>query len=308
VLSRIAESLFWIGRYVERADGTARILDVHLERLNHLPLEEQRSVARELLAVMGARPQGEEFGLPELLHALAYDKTSASSIAGSLGAARENARRARETVSSSLWESLNTTYYGLNQHRKDVVGTYRFCNWVLERTAMVRGLADTTVSHDDSWLFLVLGRSLERADMTARMLSTRDVLSAGMSWVNMLRCAGAYESFLRTRRAAFGDQHAAEFLLLDRLFPRSIVYALRDADECLAKLDPSAQRVGFINDARRIVGQARTFLEFHRTDDLMAELPEHMDRVQKAVTQASDAISRKYFNQADELAWVGEVS
>jgi uncharacterized alpha-E superfamily protein len=173
---------------------------------------------------------------------------------------------------------------------------------------MVSGLADTTVSHDDSWLFLALGRSLERADMTARMLSTRDVLSAGMSWVNMLRCAGAYESFLRTRRAAFGDQHAAEFLLLDRLFPRSIVYALRDADDCLAKLDPTAQRVGFINDARRIVGQARTFLEFHRTDDLMSELPEHMERVQKAVAQASDAISRKYFNQADELAWVGEVS
>jgi uncharacterized alpha-E superfamily protein len=70
MLSRIAESLFWIGRYVERADGTARILDVHLERLNHLPMEEQRSVAQELLAVMGARPQSEEFGLNELLHAL----------------------------------------------------------------------------------------------------------------------------------------------------------------------------------------------------------------------------------------------
>src|SRR5450830_2815 len=129
MLSRIAESLFWIGRYVERADGTARILDVHPERLNHLPMEEQRRVAQELLAVMGARPQSEEFGLDELLHDLAYDKHSATSIAGSLGAARENARRARETVSSGLWESLNTTYYGLNQHRKDVVGTYRFCNW-----------------------------------------------------------------------------------------------------------------------------------------------------------------------------------
>lgn len=308
MLSRIAESLFWIGRYVERADGTARILDVHLERLNHLQEDERRSVAEELLAVMGARVEGEEFGLNDLLHALAYDRQSATSIAGSLGAARENARRARETVSSSLWESLNTTYYGLNQHRKDVVGTYRFCNWVLERTAMVRGLADTTVSHDESWQFLVLGRSLERADMTARMLSTRDVLSGGISWVNMLRSAGAYESFLRTQRVSFNDQHAAEFLLLDRLFPRSIVYALRDADECLETLDPSAQRVGFINDARRIVGQARTFLEFHRTDDLLSELPEHMERVQRAVAQASDAISRKYFNQAVDLAWVGEVS
>lgn len=308
MLSRIAESLFWIGRYVERADGTARILDVHLERLNQMPPDEQHSMSRDLLAIMGHRPEGEDFGLNDLLHALAYDRSSPTSISGSLGAARENARRARETVSSALWECLNTTWYGLNQHRKDVVGTYRFCNWVLERTAMVTGLADTTVSHDEGWQFLVLGRSLERADMTARMLSTQNVMSSSMSWVNMLRCAGAYESFLRTRQAAFGDDHAAEFLLLDRLFPRSIVYALSDAESCLASLEPSYQRVGFGNDARRVVGQARTFLEFHQTDDLLSELPEHMERVKKATAQASDAISRKYFSQAEDLSWVGELS
>jgi uncharacterized alpha-E superfamily protein len=173
---------------------------------------------------------------------------------------------------------------------------------------MVRGLSDTTMSHDESWQFLVLGRSLERADMTARMLSTRDVHASGLSWVNMLRCAGAYESFLRTRRASFGEQHAAQFLLLDRLFPRSIVYALSDAEKCLTNLNPAYQRVGFINDASRIVGQARTFLEFHQTDDLMLELPEHMERVQKACARASDAVSRTYFSQEAELSWVGEVS
>ncbi|MHA7155506.1 alpha-E domain-containing protein [Arthrobacter sp. TMN-50] len=308
MLSRIAESLFWIGRYVERADGTARILDVHLERLNQMPKSEQRDVSRQLLGVMGRRADGEELELSDLLQSLAYDRTSTTSIAGALGAARENARRARETVSGSVWESLNTTWYGLTQHRKDVVGTYRFCHWVVERTAMIRGLSDTTMSHDESWQFLVLGRSLERADMTARMLSTHDVHAAGMSWVNMLRCAGAYESFLRTRKASFGDQQAAEFLLLDRLFPRSIVYALSDAEKCLTNLNPAYRRVGFINDASRIVGQARTFLEFHQTDDLMSELPEHMERVQKACAQASDAISRTYFSQADELAWVGELS
>lgn len=311
MLSRIAESLFWIGRYVERADGTARILDVNLERLNQLPAPEQRVVSRQLLGIMGSRPdagQAGESGLNDLLDRLAYDRTSPTSISGALGAARENARRARETVSSALWECLNTTWYGLSQHRKDVVGTYRFCHWVLERTAMAKGLADTTMSHDESWQFMILGRSLERADMTARMLQTPDVLSAGLSWVNMLRCAGAYESFLRTRRAAFGDEHAAEFLLLDRLFPRSIVYALSDAEQALERLDPSYQRVGFINDARRIVGQARTFLEFHQTTNLVAELPEHMERVQKACAQASDAITRKYFAQTVDLSWVGEVS
>ncbi|NKX53901.1 alpha-E domain-containing protein [Arthrobacter mobilis] len=308
MLSRIAESLFWIGRYVERADGTARILDVNLERLNQLPASEQHQVAGQLLGIMGSRPETADFGLSELLNRLAYDRTSPSSIAGALGAARENARRARETVSSALWECLNTTWYGLSQHRKDVVGTYRFCHWVLERTAMVNGLADTTMSHDEGWQFMILGRSLERADMTARMLQAPDLLSSGLSWVNMLRCAGAYESFLRTRRAASGEEHAAEFLLLDRLFPRSVVYALGDAERALEQLDPSYQRVGFIDDARRIVGQARTFLEFHQTANLMAELPEHMDRVQKACAQASDAITRKYFAQTVDLAWVGEVS
>ncbi|NMR32144.1 alpha-E domain-containing protein [Crystallibacter degradans] len=308
MLSRIAESLFWIGRYVERADGTARILDVNLERLNQLQPDEQRLVSRQLLGIMGARPDSDDFGLGDLLNKLAYDRVSPTSIAGALGAARENARRARETVSSTLWEGLNTTWYGLSQHRKDVVGTYRFCHWVLERTAMIKGLADTTMSHDESWQFLALGRSLERADMTARMLSTQGVLSAGLSWVNMLRCAGAYESFLRTRRGASGEEQAAEFLLLDRLFPRSIVYALSDAEKALERLDPSYQRIGFINDARRIVGQARTFLEFHQPVDLLAELPEHMDRVQRACAQASDAVTRTYFAQPIDLSWVGEVS
>ena len=117
MLSRIAESLFWIGRYVERADGTARILDVHLERLNHLPPEQQQQVARDLLQVMGSPLDRQDITLPELLRVLAYDRSSPTSIAGALGAARENARRARETVSTSLWECLNTTYFGLSRHR-----------------------------------------------------------------------------------------------------------------------------------------------------------------------------------------------
>ncbi|MFJ5958947.1 alpha-E domain-containing protein [Paenarthrobacter sp. NPDC092416] len=308
MLSRIAESLFWIGRYVERADGTARILDVHLERMNNLPATQQEQISRDLLALMGVPAGPGPVTRDNLLKTLAYDARSPGSIAGSLSAARENARRARETVSSSLWEGLNTTFYGIGKHHRDLVGAYGFCHWVLERSAMVTGLADSTVSHDESWLFLKLGRSLERADMTARMLSTRDLVSGGISWVHMLRCAGAYESFIRNRGGSSGDQNAAEFLLLDRLFPRSIVYALHDAEKCLMKLEPASQRVGFIDDARRIVGQARTFLEFHRTDNLLEELPEHMGRVQKAVFQASEAISYKYFNQTKQLEWIGEVS
>ncbi|GAA2548669.1 putative alpha-E superfamily protein [Neomicrococcus aestuarii] len=306
MLSRIAESLFWIGRYIERADGTARILDVHLERLNQLPQSQQREASQEMLTIMGSWPSDEEYGLQDLLQYMAYDRKSGASIAGALVQARENARRARETVSSNLWETLNTTYYGLNQQRKDVVGAFRFCHWVLERTAMMRGFSDSTMSKDDSWQFLQLGRALETADMTARMLAAVDTQSSGLSWVTMLRSAGAYESFLRTQGVAFGEKSAAEFLLLDRWFPRSIVSSFSLAEDCLIKLDPSVQRVGFDNDARRIVGQARSFLEFHHSENILDELPEHMERVQRAVAQASDAVTRRYFSHIADNAWVGE--
>ncbi|QCU78086.1 alpha-E domain-containing protein [Citricoccus sp. SGAir0253] len=307
MLSRIAESLFWIGRYVERADGTARILDVHLERLNGAGAEEQETVTRELLTIMGV-PQPEEYTLGSLLNTLAFTRSSTHSVSGALGAARENARRARETVSSSLWEALNTTWYGLGQHRRDVVGTYRFCHWVLERTAMIRGLADSTMSHDEAWLFLELGRSLERADMTARMLATRESEALGLSWVTMLRCAGAYESFLRTQRATMGEEHAGEFLLLDRLFPRSVLRALQDAEQCLVSLDPASNRVGFMDDARRIVGDMRSTLEYSTPDQLETSLPIFLHRVQLSCARASEAISAKYFSRGQELSWVGEVS
>ena len=308
MLSRIAESLFWIGRYVERADGTARILDVHLERLNQLPLAEQRTVSANLMSVMGVDINEDDTppGLQQLVTRMAFDLRQPNSIAGSLSAARENARRARETVSAPVWESLNATWNGLTSHRRDVVGTYRFCTWVIERTATVQGMADSTMSRDDSWQFLALGRSLERADMTARMLATGDEEAFRLSWANMLRCAGAYESFLRSRRAAFGDTYAVEFLLLDRLFPRSVVSSLRQVEQALIALDPEYSRTGKMDSARRLVGQACTFLEYHHSDDLLGELPEHLERVRAACSGASNAITSKYFAQAAEQAWTGE--
>ena len=308
MLSRIAESLFWIGRYVERADGTARILDVHLERLNQLPLAEQRTVSANLMSVMGVDTSDDDSppGLQQLVTRMAFDLRQPNSIAGSLSAARENARRARETVSAPVWESLNATWNGLTSHRRDVVGTYRFCTWVIERTATVQGMADSTMSRDDSWQFLALGRSLERADMTARMLATGDEEAFRLSWANMLRCAGAYESFLRRRRAAFGDTYAVEFLLLDRLFPRSVVSSLRQVEQALIALDPEYSRTGKMDSARRLVGQACTFLEYHHSHDLLAELPEHLERVRAACSGASNAITSKYFAQAAEQAWTGE--
>ncbi|MCD1143934.1 alpha-E domain-containing protein [Kocuria sp. LUK] len=308
MLSRIAESLFWIGRYVERADGVARILDVHLERITQLPAAEQEAEVRRIMAVMGVAPEHGDYGVDSLVHELAWNRDSPTSISGSLHAARENARRARETVSSAMWEALNSTHYGLGGHRRDVVGTFRVCHWAIERMATVRGQIQMTMSHDESWLFLGLGAALERADMTSRLLWTRSTTATeGMSWVSILHCAGAYEAFLRTRYGTFSDESATQFLLLDRLFPRSILHALTTAEEILVQMEPGLQRVGFKDDARRIVGEARTALEFHHAEDLMAVLPGHLNNVQAACARASEAVGAKYFSHAVEDSWFGGI-
>jgi len=182
MLSRIAESLFWIGRYVERADDTARILDVHLQMLLEDPQLTESDACRALLAVMGLEPDPEEHvDRVVVLDRLAFDATYHSAIVGSLGAARENARRARETVSTDMWQALNTTWIGIDRVRRRATTAHDFFAWVRERAALVAGIADETMSRDDTWRFLVLGRSLERADMTARLVATSTISSAGLT-------------------------------------------------------------------------------------------------------------------------------
>jgi uncharacterized alpha-E superfamily protein len=274
VLSRIAESLFWIGRYVERADDTARLLDVHLQILLEDPWAEEDLACRSLLSVMDRPnpPEDQVVGRTTVLDALAYDRFSPSSLAGALVAARENARRAREVISTELWESLNSTWNQLPSHLRPA-RPHDYFTWVRERAAVVGGIIDATISRDETWAFMVLGRSIERADMTARLLTTRALAGAGgPGWTTLLRSCGAHEAFLRTYKGTASDERAAGFLLLDRLFPRSIVFALNQADACLSALEPVADRA-IVDDARRHIGLVRTNLEYRPLIDVLDALP-----------------------------------
>ncbi|MCL2423895.1 MAG: alpha-E domain-containing protein [Micrococcales bacterium] len=307
MLSRIAESLFWIGRYVERADDTARLLDVHVQMLLEDPWQDEDLACRSLLSVMD-RPAPQPPTAADrdyVLNVLAYDQMAPSSIAGSLAAARENARRAREIISSELWEALNTTWNALAT-QVEAVGPHDYFAWVRERGAVVAGIVDSTISRDDAWQFLVLGRSMERADMTARLLTTRALAGPnGPSWTTFLRSCGAHEAFLRTYHGSASGEQAAGFLLVDRLFPRSIVHALNQAEECLAGLEPVTDRAA-LDEARRHLGLTRTSLEYRRLATILDDLPGEMELVQRACTAASDAIRRRYFRSGSPAQWVGE--
>jgi len=309
MLSRIAEALFWIGRYIERSDGTARILDVHLQLLLEDPWIEEDAACRALLSVMGTPAPPEELSRQRILEILAVDRNEPASIAYSLGAARENARRAREVVNTELWECLNTTR-AMMPRNVPTEKVHEFFQWVRERSALAVGIIESATSRDDAWRFFMLGRSIERADMTARLLATRSLTDAsGPSWTTILRSVGAYEAYLKTYRGMPSARNAAEFLLLDRLFPRSILYSVLRAEACLRELEPGPDgRIGFSDQAQRILGQIRSELEYRPISEVLESLTNWMERVQASTSAASEAIRERYFPTNAMPLWVGETT
>lgn len=311
LLSRIAETLYWTGRYVERADDTARILDVYVHHMLEDPAVDEDSDCRAMLAILGVPAPGDgPMDIGMALSRLAYDPKSASAIAGAMLAARAGVRSVRDVASSEMWECLNVTGHGLSAQRRSAerLGPNVYFRYVRERAALFFGLADSTMSHDDAWRFLILGRSLERVDMTARLLLARmSTTRHQLGWLTLLRACGAHESFIRTRGWASEPFSVAEFLMLDRLFPRSVLHALSAADQCLSALeasDPGQSGPG--DEARGPIGQMRTRLEYADPSLLPAQLAELVSSLQRACVQANEAITKHYFSYAAPVAWAQE--
>ena len=229
-----------------------------------------------------------------------------ASIVSSLAAARANARGISEVISSEMWEALNVTYnaLGVQVQLGRQEGPHGFFRFVRERAALLAGLADSTMCKDDAWHFLVLGRSLERVDMLARLLSTEVADDpANIDWVTLLRSCSGHEAFLRTYRREPEPGPALEFLLRERLFPRSILCALLTAEDCLSELDPGRKRPGTHDEARRLVAEARTHLKFRPVDDMLHELFDPLAAVQAGVSRATESLAIRYFHQTKAIEW-----
>lgn len=306
MLSRIAESLFWIGRYIERAEDTARILDVQMQLMLEEAGVDEGGTCRSLLSIMGVpAPDDAPVTTRAVLELLAYDPLSPTSITSALGGARESARRARETLSEPLWEAINTTWRAIPSGRFRSLRPPAVFGWVRDRAALVNGTADATMTRDEGWQFLILGRYIERADMTARLVATAALAhaGAGTAWTTTLRACGGYEAFLRTYRGQEADLGAAEFLLLDRQFPRSVVHSLTRAEQCLDNLESGGLRVGVQNDAQRLLGRTRADLEYRALADVVADLPAEMERLQRTCAGTTEAVGRRYFAGSEATTW-----
>ncbi|MEO6712640.1 MAG: alpha-E domain-containing protein [Mycobacteriales bacterium] len=308
MLSRIAEALFWVGRYVERAEDTARLLDVHFHLVLEDPAVDEEKSTAVLASVMGVR-EDPPHDTNALLEQFGYDDSFVSSIVGSLSSARENARGVQEALSSEIWECLNTTFHELppRVQAARAFGPAPFFSYVRERAALFAGLTESTMSRDHGYDFLVLGRSVERVDMTARLLAARVISPLpGEGWIPTLRACSAHEAYLRTYQRGVESQLVLEFLLLDRLFPRSVFHSLVDGEDALVRLDSTAGRLGSADDARRALGRTRTELEFLAKDQVFDGLPERLHELQAVMSEVSEAVRRRFFAGTKTITWSPE--
>lgn len=311
MLSRIAESLFWLGRYIERAEDTSRILEVQLQQR-----VEDLSITEHIAGYSLFRAMGHESLLePDctitdqmVMETFCYDPCSPASIVMNLANGRENARRIRETISVELWESINTSYHAITGPSFRRLRPFVAFREVRERCQVIFGTANQTMIHDESWNFLRLGRAIERADMTARLVSVAAVNpESQVGWSNALRACGAHHAYVRAFGGDAVGTESAAFLLLHHQFPRSLVYTLTEAEDALRELHAKRRTMLVEDPAALLLGRARSDLEYQPAGALLTDLGERMVRIQEACGAASAAVSKRYFEGATAEEWFGGI-
>jgi uncharacterized alpha-E superfamily protein len=311
MLSRVANSIYWISRYVERAENVARIVDVNLQLiLDGPPGQEQ-----QWQPLVDATGDGEDFakryGLPtqdNVLKFLAFDLKNPNSILSCLRAARENARGVREVISSAMWLQLNKFYLMVVRAADvptDLDCANEFFQNVKTASHHFAGISDATMTHGASWHYLQMGRMLERADKVSRILdmkyyillpSPRDVGTSidQIQWGTVLRAASAFEMYCK-RHGGISPRGAIEFLILNREFPRSVQFCLRAARDSLHAI--TGTPVGaFRCPSEKLLGLMCSELECGTVDDIMRTgLHEYIDRFQTKLNQTSETIGERFF-------------
>jgi uncharacterized alpha-E superfamily protein len=275
MLSRIAEALYWVGRYTERAEDTARLLDVaHRASLEGRGGDDP--AAREsIVNILGGTPSR------DVLTAYALDRAMPESIASNVRNARESARTVREAITSEMWEALNTWHLAVSATGEadlEGAGAHRFFSSMKERAFLFAGTADGTMLREEGWQWLTIGRYLERVVFTCRVLGARAGLlmiptgarataSETFGWTVLLRSLSAHEAYRKTYRNVVDPRRIAEFLLLDPDLPRSALYSARHVELCVANV--TATRAD--SPARRASGRLRAELEYRQVGEVLDE-------------------------------------
>ncbi|MCA9403239.1 MAG: alpha-E domain-containing protein [Candidatus Omnitrophica bacterium] len=317
MLSRVANSIYWINRYIERAENYARFIDVNNRLTMDLPpgLEEQW---RPLVETTGDQQRfekefGEDYSKTNVINFLVFDDQNPNSVFSCLSQARENARTVREMISSEMWLQINELYLNIKQgiasgsrERKnlaDVLAAIKMGAHTFD------GIMDATYSHGEGWHFGILGRYMERSDKTARILDMKyyyllpkiqDVNTPldMLQWSALLRSASAYEMY-RKQYGKLDFKKIIQFLALDRIFPRSMHYCLIAAERSLHAITGTTI-FSFSTEAEKELGRLRSEMDYTDVGDIMRlGLHEYLDVFQIKHNRVSEVIFETFFAVQD---------
>ena len=310
MLSRLAESLYWIGRYVERAENTARMLNVNY----YATLEAGGRVSEEwkpLLDISGTKHGFADHRGRAEAHSvaawLAFDRRNASSIASSLARARENARGLRDRLPSEMWEELNRSYLDLCFQSEEVLerdGLYEYCSAARDASQMFFGIAFATLPRDEGWSFMRAGQMLERGDNVLRLLQVRygkggsvpTPVQAAVDnhrWMAVLKTVSAYEAYRKCEHGGLNPRTIARFLILDADFPRSVRSSGENLHHALERIERLHPRLHpeLLREAKWLLAR----LEHASVDDILDGQGPDLDTLLSDFNTVGSAIYAAYF-------------
>lgn len=313
MLSRTASNLYWMSRYVERAENTARVLDVtyRMSLVKRDPALAEREWFAPLNITGTLFPfQGRysDVCAEQVLTWMALDPANPASIISCAKQARENARTSRVTLTSEMWEVINSTWLELSRLSGTELSSNpsQFFDWVKERSHLFRGVSLGTMHRGDAFQFLRLGTFLERADNTARILDVKyHVLLPGVEevgravdyyqWGAVLRSVSAFETYKRVYRDVITPLRIAELLMLRDDFPRGLHFCVNDVYQILQMLAPHRSEV------LRLAGELDARLRFARIQDVFAQgLHEYLTDFLRRITALAAEVSATFFTPSVE--------
>ncbi len=312
MLSRVANSVYWMTRYIERAENIARFISVNLNLTLDFAAETSRQWQPIIMATgdhdLFEKKYGEDYSSKNVIHFLALDQDYSNSIISSLRSARENARSVREIISSEMWEQVNRYYLELKDAaRTDLAGRnpHKFFKIITMRGHMFSGLLYSTMSHGEAFQFALMGLLLERADKTSRILDVKYFMllpRAGdvntpydsIQWAAVLKSASALEMY-RKRFHRIIPRQVCDFLIFDSDFPRSIRYCLKKAEQSLHNI--SGTPVGTVsNKAEKSLGRLCADLDYSDIEEIITiGMHEYLDGLQVKINNVGGDIHDSFF-------------
>jgi uncharacterized alpha-E superfamily protein len=311
MLSRVADSIYWMSRYIERAENVARFVDVNL----NLMLDFPGGSGQQWQPLVDITGDTEDFADRHgeatertVMRFLTFDTKNPNSILSCFRAARENARSVREIISSSMWEHLNQSYLMLTAaaRRGEVSDPHELFQSVKTASHTFIGVTDTTMTHNEGWHFCRLGRQLERADKTSRILDVKYFLLLptvdhvgttvdDVQWAAVLRSASAFEMYHK-RHGRIVPSRIVEFLLLDYDFPRAIHHSLKAGRESLHAITGTPTAM-FRGPVEQLIGLLCSELAYAQVDEIIASgLHEYLDGLQTKMNQIGAHIHDTFFS------------